>query len=319
MGIAIDEAIKSKIISYECANIIPRKCKCGCNLELNDSLRWLQCTSDNCKYKLRKEIEKLAFKIDLKLDKNNISKLIDTFNLISAYQILIIDESIKNDIPDINIDFNKLLEIRNKTYYIYEIVELCSDDLISKIAKSLFFGFDSFEEAYKEIEYAQVSFVNDRLGINNTDTLALSYHIYSILLQLKEQFIFIESQLNIKKYKGILNITFSDNTLPFTNKSEAIEFLNSTYKYSFCLRSIISSSIDILIKNSGENTNKVRIANLINNKYAADLMNNNKITLASINKLTDKDIKPLGAKIYITNLNNLIEHLNSIEEHYKYE
>ena len=315
MGISIDEAVRNQLISSECASILPKKCNCGADLELSDSLRWLYCTSNNCRYNLLKKINKLCDKIDISISDKDINKLIDKLNLISHYQILMLNDNIKNHIADIDINTDKLSEFRNRAFYIYEIAELCCDETIEKIAKTLFYGFNSFDEAYNEIDEGQVSFIDERIGVSNTDSMTLSYSIYESLLSLREEFIFIESQLKIRKFNDRLKIAFADNTLPFINKTEFIDFLNFKYKYIFCTVSTIKDDTDILVSNSGVDSNKNKIASLINNKYIAEKMNNGEMTLSDINKLDNEHLKPLGSTVYVTNIESLLNHLDELEEH----
>lgn len=313
MGITISEAIENNLISSECSDILPKKCKCGSDLEINESLKWLECTSKSCSYSVITGIEKIFNMLDIHISEDDIIKIVNKLNIISPYQILILNRGVEKHISNISIDYDKLSEFRNTPHYLYEIVELCGDESIEKIAKTLFFGFNSFDEAYREIETSQVSFIDERLGIINADSMALSYNIYNKLVNLKEQFIFIESELNIRKHENKLNIAFSDNVLPFMNKSDVIIYLNTKYNYTFCMVTSINETTDILIRNADGNSNKNRIASTINNNYVADLMNNDKITLSEINQLHDDKLKPLGCVIYITNINSLIEHLDKLE------
>ena len=313
MGISINEARENNIITSECYEIIPKKCKCNSELIFNESLKWLECTSKSCKYKLVNSIISISNRIGLNLSEADIIKIIDRLGIISPYQLLTLNESIEKYINNININYSILSDYRNTPHFIYEIAEICGDKTIENVAKSIFFGFNSFDEAYSEIETSQVSFIDERLGIANTDSMALSYYIYNTLVDLKEQFIFIESQITIKKHNNRLRIAFSDNTLPFINKTEAIMYLNDKYEYTFCTVSSINEHTDIVIKNSEYNSNKYRIASSINNKYVADLMNNDKITLSEINKLQDDKLKPVGSLVYVTTIEGLIKHLDTLK------
>lgn len=315
MGISLKEAVENKLISDECISIIPKKCKCGSDLEFNESLKWLKCTNSKCTYNIIYNILHLSKLTCIKISKEDATKAVNELKLISHYQFFILDTAIEHNRIQLGIDVEKIKLFRKTPIYIYEIVKLCCDVTIERIAKSLFFGFNSFDEAYEEIENAQVSFINSRLGIKNTESTALSYEIYNRLLKLKDEFIFIESQLTIKKHENRLNIVFSDNTIPFINKLEFIEFLNTKYNYTFCIRTIIKDTTDILIKNSDEDNVKSRLASMINERNIAYLMNTGQIDLFDVGKFSPYELKPVGNIIFITSIDKLIKHLDDMVEH----
>jgi hypothetical protein len=109
-------------------------------------------------------------------------------------------------------------------------------------------------------------------------------------------------------------MAFADNVIPFVNKSELMDWLNSTYEYEFVQITTISDYTDILIRNANSNSNKIRSARLINDKYIADSINNGDFTLNDINKTKQGELKPIGSKVYIDTLENIIEKLNKLKE-----
>ena len=42
-------------------------------------------------------------------------------------------------------------------------------------------------------------------------------------------------------------------------------------------------------------------------------MNNDKITLSEINKIQDDKLKPVGSLVYVTTIEGLIKHLDTLE------
>lgn len=320
MGISFEEAIKNNIITPQNIQYIPTKCKCGANLEFSESFKHIQCTSENCKMIIVNRIENICSKIGMQFNQSDILKIVDKLKLITPYQILMLDKALeeklinKNEIQSLTDNIQILKEFKDKEYYIYNIAELCGIEDISKVAIKIFDGFESFEDAFEEIEIAQVSFINERLGIKSSDSSILSVDIFNKLIALKEELIFGETQLNIKRYKKkLIKISFCDNVLPFINKSELLNYLNYKFDYKFSICTAITESTDILIKNADGNNNKYRSAKLINDKYIADSMNKGELVLNDIGKFKNNQLKPIGSSIYIDTLENVINRLHSLE------
>ena len=323
MGISINTALENNLISKNNMSNLITKCRCGNDLEFSSSLRELRCPDKNCKYKTVDRIKSFINKLDIELNETDILSLIDELNIVTPYQLLTIYKAFKsnNDIVKNIVICNKnsflqsMEKVFNNEYFIYEIAELCGIQKLEIVAYKIFNGFDSFEEAYEEIDNGQVAFLNERLGIKNQDSTIISYEIYSVLNELREELIFAESQLNLHtSTKQKLNIAINDNVLPFLNVGEFIDWLNYTYpKYRFNHVVTISDTTDILVKNYDEPTVKIRIMRLLNDKHVAELMNNNKLELNNIGKFTINSLKPLGSKIYADTLENIVDRLNKFK------
>lgn len=321
MGISLNEAIENNIINDRITKIIPKKCLYGNDIIFSDSIKYIECAKEDCKCKNLYRIKQFCSEIDIKISIIDIKNIVDKLGIISPYQMLLIDSAYDtnmitsadcNCISDL---VQKIKDIKNKEYYLYEVLKLCGIKKISTIAYELAFGFENIDELYNEVEIGQISFINDRLGINNSDACILSLDILSTLINIKDELIFAESIMNIKEYsKKRMFIAFNDNTEPYINKQQVIDLLNSKFDYTFVHVSVISNNTDILVKNFDSTTNKFRAARLVNDRLIAEQINIGIIELSSIGKFKDKQVKPVGSKIYIGKLCDIIDRLEYIKE-----
>lgn len=320
MGISFNEVVKNNLISEKAVKLLNNRCKCGCELEFSDSLKELKCTNPNCKAGIVGRITNMFSLLGIEYDDNYIYTIVDKLDIVTPYQMFILRDVVEQGILDINIVpeleslIQKLEEIKLNEYFIYQIVRLCGIEEITKVAYRLFYGFEELDDALDEIETGQVAFINERLGVKSSEGSVLSVEIYNILLSLKEELIFAESQFKIKKYdRKIIRIAFADGTSPFVNRGELLDYLNNTYNYIFLNITTIKDNTDILVRNFDNTSNKLRAAQLINDKFVANKMNNGEISLDDIDKLDENSYKPIGSKVYIDNLENVIKALDRMK------
>ena len=317
MGISFDEALNNNLISDKTIKLLPSKCMCGSKLRFSDSLKNMICIENNCKSLIINRVMQFSKYVGIDIDYNKASIIVNKTKMITPYQMIILDTAFKSNMisnRDIENIIDCISKIKDKQYYIYEIAKMCGIDDIYFVAYKIFDGFESFEDAYNEIEGGQVSFINERLGIKSSDSTILSLDIFNKLINIKDELIFAETQLKVKRYnQQIINISFSDNVKPFINKYELIDYLNSTYNFKFNLITIINDNTDILIKNFDGNTNKYRASKIINDKFIAEQMNNGKITLADIGKHIPNELKPAGYKIAIFSIEELLGVLDELK------
>jgi len=317
MGITLDEALQNEIISKNIIDLLPKKCKCGARLEFSDSLREIRCTNKKCKQHIIARLSKFVEKTNISLSAIDIEDIVEKLKIISPYQVLLLPIAFKEENSKVKLlnlhDKNNVLQdienLTSKEYMLYEIIELCGIDNISKIAYKIFNNFDSIDEAYDEIETGQLSFINERLGIKNQDSSIISLEIYNLLLDLKDELIFAETLFKIKgDAREKLNIAFSDNIQPYINTAELLDILNQNKKFRFNHIVTINDKTDILVRNANSANSKFRAARIINDKHIAELMNKGELTLDEIGTFKN-EFKPLGSKIYIDKLENIMKRI----------
>ena len=320
MSIGFDEALNNEILSPILLKSIQSRCKCGAKIEFSDSLRSAHCSNKKCVYTIINRVSTINKKLNLNISDIDIENIVKKLRLTTPYQIFMIDSAAKSgsitgaDIHNIDSVMQNLEKAKQKDYSLYEIAELSGIISIENTAKAIFNGFDSVTEAYNEIDRGQLSFISERLGLSTTEASTLGVEIYNQLIKFMEEFLFAEMQLKVKKYSDYkLNIAFCDNIIPFLNKQEYIEYINYLSKFKFNYVSSISTSTDILIRNSSENNSKSRAARIINDKFIADSVNNGELDLGDIGIFRDNEVKPIGNLIYICKSDELIRRLSGLE------
>lgn len=319
MSISITEAENNKLISSKAISILPKKCLCGNELSFSDSLRKLQCANTNCKATMLHRCKVFCEKTELNITESELIRLIEKLSLITPYQLLQLDavynENLidNSDIQNIESLIQKLNIIKNNEYFMYQIIELSGIEEIASIAKKLFYGFNSIDEIFEEIETSRVIFFNERLGIRSSDSTIISVEIYNKVMDIQEELIFAETQFKVKEHKNILRVVFADNNIGnFINKAELIEYLEDRYNYTILHVSNICNKTDILIKNGGISSTKARIARTINEKYIAEQINSGKISLNDIGTFEKGVLKPVGSIVYIDTLEHILDRLDII-------
>ena len=309
MSISFNEVVHNKLIDNNIISILDKRCKCGSDIVFSDSLKVLMCKNENCAYSIAVRVIEFCKYLDIQIEYEEAIYLVKKLNIRTPYQLMMLKEVYDtgmisvSDVENITTIIEQLENVKNNEYYLYQIAEMACIPDIRFIEYKLFDGFESFDIAYDEIENGQVSFINERLGIKNSDSAILSLNIYNKLIDIKDELLFAETQINVRRYnKKIIN------------KYELLRLLDYKYtKYKFCMVTIINSNTDILIKNGDGNTNKFRAAKLINDKHIADEMNSNRLTLSDIGKYKQNELKPLGSIVMISTLDNFLYRLDLLE------
>ena len=309
------DAYNNKVLTEKSLRFMPKTCRCGQDLELSDSLTTLRCSNKNCQsYTVLRSIG-LCKKLGLDLSKDDLLNLIDEFGIVSPYQILELDtlrsigQVSNTTVEHLDSVSKKITAIKNSDVDVYEVLSWCGIDNIAVIAKQIAYGFNSFDEFFKEIDRAQVIFLNERLGIKTPEACVLTHKIYNNILDIRDELFYAESLLKIKKHNNRLFIAFNDNCGQYLNKTEILKYLNDTFDYLFVHTELVNDKTDILIKHLDQSNYKYRNARLINEKSIAEKVNSHEIVLAEADKLVQGQLKPLGHRIYIDNIDNLIHRL----------
>lgn len=318
MSISYADAKSNELISDKVLKLIPNTCSiCGNMLQFSDSLRTISCTNKNCKCSILKRCLRFNKSVGIQLSVQDTLSLINKLNIITPYQLLMLDDVVKSGLINnssehkINNEIQIIKDIKQREYFIYEVVELCGIEEIATVAKKIFYGFNSIAEAYDEIDSGRVIFINERLGIRSSDSTILSVEIYNKILTLREELIFAETQLKIKKHKNVLRLAFSDNNIgKFVNKAELIKYLEYMYDITVLHTSSINNSTDILIKSGSNSNTKLRVARTINEKHIAENINSGVFTLNDIGTFEENKLKPIGSVIYIDKLDNILDRLD---------
>lgn len=319
MGIAYEELTDNGILDKKIIDILPVSCRCGSDFMFSESLRELVCSNENCKYGLIRRFYILCQRLGVTLRYEDVIEIVQRLEVKSPFQIFylqeaydtkLIDDSI---IPDIKKHLEEIEQSKLKEYWVWEVLVMSGEPGIPEVANTIAYGFSSVTELYKEIENGQLAFINERLGIESLDSCIFSIDVYNKLIKIKDEMLFAEQMLKIKQYKDRIYIAFNDSVYPFINSQECIQKLGTEFNKTFVHIGTISENTDILIKNTTTSSQKYRAAMLINDSYAAELVNKGDIDLQDIG-VKGKGLKPIGHRIYIDSLENVRKRLAKLVE-----
>lgn len=314
------DAYRNKVLT-ESLRFIPKVCRCGQDLELNDSLNLLRCSNTKCHSYTVSRSRYICDKLGLDFSTDDLLNLMDVVDIESPYQLLELDglrtcgAISDSTVEHLDTVAKKIEDIKNTEVEIYEVLSWCGIESVSIIAKQIAKGFNSFDEFYSEIDRAQVCFINERLGIKSPEACVLAHKIYQSLLYIRDELFYAESLLKIKKHDNRLFIAFNDNCGQYLNKTEVLNYLNDTFDYMFVHTELVNDRTDILIKHLDQSNYKYRNAMLINEKSIAEKVNSHEIALDEADKFVAGQLKPLGHVIYIDNVENLINRLKLLSEY----
>lgn len=314
MGITFSEVADHELLNTNILKLLPSKCKCGAAINLTDSLTSLYCTNDNCSEKIVYRLLHFCEVNNMELLYTEAKNIVDKFKVITPYQLLLLDKD-TSIVKEINLILSNsesfisgIKNIKSKDYTLADIAKMSGVKSIELAANKIFRDFNSFTEAYNEIEQNQLVFIGEKLGTKGTSSSSFSLYIYNELLNIKEELLLAETQLTIRvNTDKKLKIAFNCNIENFCNKSEVIDYMNANSDYRCILSATVDNDTDILVSGINTDTNKCKVAKIINDKYTADKINSGEIRLDDIGKHVDAQLKPLGQKIYIDTLDNILD------------
>lgn len=318
--IKLDEAMRGGLVSSRFYRIVPHKCKCGSQLVLSDDLRTLRCTNEECTVAVENRCCRFLKYFGAQVNEDDIHKIVAKLHLISPYQLC--------DLCDANeAGLISGEDVRNLDYYtqfinnlakteveIYQVIESCGVENIMAVAKGLFYGFNSIEEIYNELDTCKATFINERLGIVGSDSTALSVEIYNKFMSMKEEFLFAETVLRVRRYRPRLTIAFSDNDFgkDAINRSEVMEILSNDYDITFLHVAGVNENTDILVRGSSNGGARLRAAHTINEVFKANGVNSGKFELEHVGDIVEGQLKPVGSQVYIDSLENITGRLDEL-------
>lgn len=310
MGITYNEVIENELIKENVISRVPKICECGSEIIFSENLKKAYCSNSQCFYKTAYKINRLAKYYELKsitLDKS--IDICKKYKLKTPFQITLLDAEtleaykIKEDVE----------ELKNGEYSLYDLAIMIMSEDIAVIAEKLLYGYNSLKEFYDDIDKYQLPLISERLGIENIEATALSAKIYSELNDLKEELLFGETQLNIKKDdRKRLNIVITGKLVKYLNKSEYMHLLRSlNTKYRIILMTTVNSNTDVLINDNNLLDSKVSIARRINEETVAMNVKAGILDIEDAGKVV-KGLYPVGYRILITDAEGLIKKLEEL-------
>ena len=265
MSITLKEVVEHDLIDKEILEEIPKECKwCGRDLVFSDSLNNLECLGDEngrCPgkigYRLHKMLRKLGYDSMSLEDCQNKAKetgMISPFNMFRAKDL---DSGIKE---------------LQKPKKVWEIVESAYIPDISDVAKKLFNGYESMEEAYADIKEAQVPYIANKLGLTSA-SIGFAVHLYNKLLSYEKELVFGSKIFGvIKDEREKCRIVVSNNINNYINKADYINSVMNVCKdkINIIVQGSICKTTDFLIDDNLVQSRYSSIINDINEKRKED-------------------------------------------------
>ena len=322
MGVALQVVIENELLSEDILNCIPHECECGAPIEFTDSLRQIYCSNPRCLYKVASRLESMAK--TMKADGWGESTCIEVcrqFKFVSPYQVFLLEDVVKKGIGCEGVAaFEKkvasICDREKRKVKLWEVVRLAGIPSIETIAYKIFDGYDNLSEAFEDIERGQVPFIAEKLGLKNAETSVMALNVYNTLIQYKEEVQFGEKQFDIYVPTGTtLYVAITGGVNGFRNKGEFIKYINNRYdgKVNAMLMNSVTSQVDILIADGDTSSNKYRTALRLNQKHLEKELSKGNIVESDVGTYkSDKDLHPVGEKIYITNSEEVFSRLDRV-------
>lgn len=306
------------LLDNDTIKMIPKKCMCGSDINVTESLREIVCSNKYCHYTIGKRIYKMLTDLGIiSWDMEECISIAKDYNFSTPFQILLVKQLLNSNINLNLVNISKKIEdiekIKSSKINLWEIIKIANIRYVSSIAEKIFSSYDNLESAYTDIESGQVAYLSDKLGINNNDSTVLAIKVYKQLLEFKEELLFAETQFNVIKYStNPIRISISGNIPGYMNKSEFIKMLNTRYyEYTtFVLDSTISKNTNILVTDFDKST-KYRTAVRINEEYISKSIANGTMELSEVDDFKNvDDLTKKGEVIAICNESELLKRLD---------
>lgn len=283
MSFTYTEVKNAGIIDEDVLEYVPSTCDgeygCGSELEFTDNLTQIGCPNRFCTHKVASRLESMAK--EMKADGWGISTclaVVKAFKLKSPAQVFLLETvnpSVMNGIvPAFDKKVKSICDPEKRKVQLWQVVKLMNIPGLSMNAMKIFEGYNTIEDAYKDIEEKQVPFIMTRLGISKqNESSAMAVNYYETLLEYKEELIAAQHRFEVFKPEGdILKIAITGGVNGYTNKGEFIRYINKIGegKYLASLMNTVSAAIDILVADGDTSSNKYKAACKINQKAGYD-------------------------------------------------
>jgi NAD-dependent DNA ligase len=244
---------------------LPTRCECGAQMALTDTMVHAFCTDRLCYLKIAARMEEMAKQ--LRVDGFGLSTcrvLAKTFRMRSPFE-LFNPKLIGIDVPGVAALPKKIEELRSKlndSYELSDIVMLARLPGIDSLAKKIFKGFDSMEDAYHGIHKKGYVEVAQRIGnaVNGENVQARA--IYEELIGHKTELILGEKIFRVVKARSSsIDIAITGEVRGYRNKQLYVDEINAiTEKYdiSVVMAKSMSKGVKYLIceKANGSSSGK---------------------------------------------------------------
>ena len=235
---------------------LPKTCpSCGFPLKIRESLTGLSCSNPRCVDKIAKRIEMICTDLNiLYFGESTIYKFIDTYDVTNPMQMFGLEEGdlvFDGASPELSSKIiNQILAKRD--FLLWEYVMYSNIPNVRTSARKIFQGYDSLDDAYRDIEQGGVSFIQSKLGLSMDTTSLQAVKVYNSLLEYKKDLLEGLIYVNIVKLGNVkeLNVVCSDEVgAGFRKKAEFYDYVSKNFsdKVHVNFLSSVSKNIDYLV------------------------------------------------------------------------
>lgn len=341
MSISLKDITDNELIDKGILNTMPEKCVCGAQLICDDSLQKLICQDVQCESELAERF--LRFTNDMGQDLWTIQDcltLIQEKKLVQPFQIfriplMIGNGKLKTSVKNIDDKVTQVCDPKHKLQKeklinnmqllqmnslrdceLYQIAEFSEHRHIKYIAKDVFRGLHSIQEAYTYIKLWPVTFIATRLGLKTDDSIKMASEIYNTLINIESELRFGEKYFNVKNNQSItLNLATCQELSEYRTVNEFIDTIEHRYngKVSINLVPSIYQKLDAYINDFDNFSSKYQKADNLNEQHQLKQLAKHEIKKEDIGKLEkDSTFHAVGEKIFIGDTKKFIERLDKI-------
>lgn len=245
-------------LPYEFVSLLPEECPtCGGVMGISETLTGLHCCNGRCPDKLMMRIKAICQDLGiLGFGEATIQKFIEYYgitnplNMFALRKGMPIGEGISMDVSD---KISSQIEAK-RSFLLWEYVKIANIPGIQTSALPLFKGYDSLEEAYKDIEEGGIPLIMQKLGLaGDEDGISIrAIKIFETLMEFKDDLFESLEDVEIKHLHGVkeLNVVCSDQVGGgFSKKAEFYSYVNNTYKDRVHVNFLpsVTKNIDFLV------------------------------------------------------------------------
>lgn len=264
--VSMQEVIENGLIEDFILETLPNNgvCWCGSEFEFTDTLKQVCCTNPKCFLKVAARLESMAKM--MKADGwgfETCKTVVQETKMKSPYQVFLLEGTHSKMVAGYEKKVKSICSSKYRDAKLWEVVKYGNIPGVSTIAFKIFNGYETMQDAFKDIEKYQVPFIAEKLGIKDSSTGVMAYSVYSTLLEYKDELLFGEKKFRLQTSAGeTRQIAITGGVHGYANKSEFIRFLNDRYsgKAVFVLGNSVTSKTYALIADGDTGSSKYRNA-----------------------------------------------------------
>lgn len=253
-------------LPQEFLDTLPDVCDCGCELVISESLTGLSCPNPFCLDKVVKRAEAMLTELGIVgMGEKGLEKFFlhyDTRNPLVLFGLE--DGDTIYDGANEGVSEKMIIQLNaKKEMFLWQMVKLANLPGIQTTAKTLISDYSSLEDFYQDLEYGEIEFIKEKLGLGfEADVMATK--IYQSLMLYKEDLLIGQKLVKLKQLESVreVEICISEGVLGFKSKNEFVNTLNREFgsEYFFINNSSLTKKAKFLVWEGGRVTSKAKTA-----------------------------------------------------------